>query len=1025
MTDSPVMHRLPYGRPGVMVVRIPGQKGDDAEATEELRQGVATVTAGVRSVTENAKQTAEDRIASAAARSDADAARDAAAAAADTAGDQAKISTEQAVISKAQAELSGAERTVAQSAASEARLSAQSARITGKAYPTIQEGEAATAVNEVFSVLSTVAGGSVDFRVRTASGSTLRSTMPSEEGVTAIRNVAAPSIVSFGGKSIIYDYAAIYGGVRIFYFPRALSIQTAKGATSFTIGTESTRLPGYTELQLPNITSLFKVFVDRLTGGLSILAQNALPALSDDLLPLFEVRDDTISNARIPVEKVQAGRGNVHLYEPIVIEDGKLALIPQARWTNQAYSTLRPAPVNANGLATVFEKEVVVGNGGTPQVLCIDHIAAAKGLDPYPIFTDPRWPQSQSIAPIISSAQASAPMAQHTGHPLIGAVPNGSVPNVANIGQNGIDLLDVKLGSVGTVDFTDAALIALGYTKALTSLSKTSGFMGKAISDLRPGEIRFVRYVMEVDVDHSFPSFPVALVNYANLGYHGRPALMEKQLSARAAMFICWFPVPLTSANGPFKGIWAGSTGIGGRTIKIGGLQIGAGSKTKLWVMRADFPPVVTAAPEAPVYDLATMSKLAGKPAGRELLYPSEMFLVEKQEQLLYPDGMIEVRTDNQDLRISLEPVGLFVNDPNTPMPRTSNQQLSLVGGKVPPKVRILVRNVSASSDLRGSRVVDVRTALIASLNGLSCSWLWTGDSITYFCGIQQAAKRELTRLGINCSTIGTIPCQEQDQITGGLNLIMGEGRSGRDSTNYTYETASRTDLPCEPFPNSFIGEYLAMSAGNKHFYNPYLRPAVSGDPAAYVYNGHIIDFEFYRTRFNDYYLANGQPERVMGIPKFNILNIGTNEWSHGVAPDLVNMPARVPYVTHVHDAWAARSLAAWPNTYVGFMTNPLARSVNGDTRFPGHVAITKAILAVVEKYKGQVDGFGRPKVSLLPGLAHGSSEIGYELALGAGDANTGNTPATLADPLHVRGFIKEQVGIMAAHFMACRMVGA
>ena len=998
-----------------------------------LESEVAALTTAVNGVTSAVQLDTSTRQASVtAAQNAAVAAQNAVATAGDTAAAAAAATLATAVNGYIATATAQADR---------ASTAADAAAVSGQLYATVAAGEAATTNGQTFKVVSTADTDAIDIRTRTASASTLLKTLPSSGRVVTIGNVVGPSIISFGpagatGKALLHDYNGIYGLPRVLYVPRDVTIQTiGGGANTLTgLGTDSTRIPGYYEIVLPNSTNPYKLFLNRTTGEITFVARAVLPALSDNLLPLFEIVGNAICNTRVLVEKTEAGNGQVHFYDPPVEELGHLMLVPRYQWTNGTFTVDRPVPVSQWGRPLMFDKEISLATSGTSQTLNIDAIAASKGLDPLVVASYPRQPSGLTTVRIASGKQAAAPLAHHTGHPIIG-VPS-SVRNIANLGQNNPELATIKSGTVAYTDFTSPELIALGYTKAVTSSAKVSAFYGIPLDDIRVGDTRFVRFAVELDYDTTadidIPAFLASYLDKDGLPRHAVALKIERQLSARALILALQHVLPANTTYTGWKGMQVGCASFGGKDIKFGGLQIGATSRRSTWVMRADFPAPVNSAgvPIDPNYDFPTISKLAGKATGVPLIYPKEMFLVEGQPQTLYADGLFETRTNNQDPFISVQPRRGTLITNSKPLPKTSKHSIELIGGNVPPLADILVRAVTEDiPQTRGVVQIDVRTALLSQLSGLTTNLLFTGDSVTEWTGYPHATIRELARLGVTAKTIGSSRHYERDQTTGSPNYIPGEGRGGADSANYTYAQGENSAQSCSPFPNSFIGSYLALTEIQKRDWNPFIRPAVGSDPAEYVINGYIVDFEFWRTRFNTYYIANGQPEKVMPVPKFNFFNIGTNDeivqrfGPSGVAPG--GLPARSSYVAQAYDTWIARSLAAWPNTYVCLLTNPLGRHELGMTKYPGHIILSRLQQAAVAKYSAQKDAFGRNRVSWLSGLAHGTSEFGYEMDYGAVDPITGFAASTLKDPVHLEGVPREQLGILCAHYVACRLTGA
>ena len=820
-----------------------------------------------------------------------------------------------------------------------------------------------------------------------------------------VKTAVSPISMYFGDSPVIYDYYGVYGQIRTLYFKRSFFARTLKGATTLTIGTDSVRIPGYTEVQTAGTTTLYSVFINRLSGEISVYAQNALPAINDALLQLFNVRGAVISNEIFPVLSVESGIGNVYAFDPFVIEENRRICIPRIVYNSRLYSSTRPTPTG------FFEKELDgFAPSATGQVLYFDQVAAAKGEDPFKVASNPFWPESPLCFPLISSGGASAPYANPRGIPLIGAVPGGSVPNVSNLGRNSLDRTTLRFGSTAQTDTLSAGLIARGTTKGFNDPSGNSPIYGAPLSDLKPGEIRPVRIAVETDVDNDFP-FDVRafLVDGTGTGRVGTTMKMERQIDARSAIYFCWYQVPTTASYFPAKGIWAGVLNApAGRKPIVAEFAVGAGSKSRLWLMRGDYPDPVDNSGGDPTTNPAVKQAilLAGDKSDGKLLYPNEMFLIEGREQKLYGDQLFETRTDGQDVFMTLETRTMMPGN-EWPLPVSGKRELTVKGGTVAATTALITRTISqASKDSRTLREISVRTAGLTALAGTSTTALFIGDSLTEYTGFPQAAGRELSKVGMTLNYTGTVDIRELDGATGGQNIVKGEGRGSRDIRNYTYQDGTGAAVPCDPFPDSFIATYLAMSTTDKKAYNPFLRPATGSDPSDCVFNGYIFDMRFYLTRFG------------LADPAIVVFNLGTNDINHG------GLPAQSAAVATGIKVLIAQTLLALPNAYVGLVVNPLPRIVSGDSKWSQQVMLYK-ILQAAALARTEVDGAGRPRVSLIPAYAHCTPDVGYTETIGDTDAATGVKTMSMTDPLHYRGTVKEQVGRAVAAWIACRKVGA
>ncbi|MBD8556280.1 SGNH/GDSL hydrolase family protein [Rhizobium sp. CFBP 8762] len=813
-----------------------------------------------------------------------------------------------------------------------------------------------------------------------------------------VKTAVSPSALYFGSSPILSDWFGDYGQARTFYVNRTFFARTLKGATSLTIGTDSARIPGYTELQVSGTTTLYGVFINRLTGEITAFAQNAFPVLNDTQVHLFDVRGGIISNEDYPVIPIENGIGGLYAFNAFVIEENNTILVPRVSWNSRLFSSIRPTP------AGMFEKEVTgFASSATGQVLYFDQIAAAKGIDPFIVASNPAWPESATTFPLVSKAGSASPYASPKGVPLIGAVPGGSVPNQANMGKNAVERATLLYRTTLPCDITNADLIALGFTRGVNDTTYYTPYYGNALKDPTAGALLHARFYVQSDADNNFPVMQARWLDANGATITTVTASIEKQIGLRAASYFVRGAIPDGAT-----GVWFGTIAAANRDIRLCGLQMHSGARVPLWILRSDYPAPVDASGSDPTTNPAVKQAilLAGDKSDGKLLYPSEMFLIEGREQKLYGDQLFETRTDGQDVFMTLEARSMMANN-EWPLPASGKRELTVKGGALAASTALVTRTISqASKDNRSLRELNVRTAGLTALTGSSSTALFIGDSLTEFTGYPQAAGRELAKAGMTLNFTGTVDIREADAATGGQNIVKGEGRGSRDIRNYTYQDGTGAAVPCDPFPDSFIATYLAMSTTDKKAYNPFLRPATGADPADRVFNGYIFDMRFYLTRFG------------LADPAIVVFNLGTNDINHG------GLPAQSAAVATGIKVLIAQTLLALPNAYVGLVVNPLPRTVSGDSKWSQQVMLYK-ILQAAALARTELDGAGRPRVSLIPAYAHCTPDTGYTETAGDTDPATGAKTVSMTDPLHYKGTVKEQVGRAVAAWIACRKVGA
>lgn len=835
-----------------------------------------------------------------------------------------------------------------------------------------------------------------------------------------LANLVGAKSVYYGFGPALLDWVGTLGQARTAYYAVGFRCEMpGKGAATLaTLAPASARLPGYYELQF-GTDGIYAVYANRVTGIPTAYASGALPAFSDNLVYLHTVRGSTgqVINADYPLTPLQGGKGQFHIYNSIVIEKdasgNDIVLIPRAVWNSGAFAAQRPVP------ATLFEKEL---SGFTPsataQSLVFDQALQRTGADPYRVVAHPVWLDSVATFTILSKASVTSPYACHTGHALIGAVANGSARNELTLGRNAVEQARLLYRNTKPCDITNAALVALGFTRGMNDPTTYTPFYGEPFKDATPGTYVGWRFGVQTDQDNNFPVMRGYLVRDSD-GLNVLPfnISIERQIDARAAFYTAWYKIPDDGVV--YRGAFFGTISANGRDIRVCALQQASGQIAPTWIMRADFPVVSVAAGSGLT---AVQAALIGQPVTGKIVCAERLYTVEGEPFTLYGDHLLETRTDGQDVILSIEPMAIPAGKTRLGAWKTAKRELSLVGGQLAPNSRLMVRRASDNPSKRNVRAITVHTALKAAIAGLSNKnivLLVVGDSLTEFCGYVHAMVRGLVALGFTVKLIGSVQIREADLITGAENLVYGEGRGSRDWGNYSYSLGTGGAVPCEPFADSFLPTYWAMSTTDKKAYNPFLRPAVAGDPAQRVFNGQIADFAFYRDRFNTFFANRSPVLPQWDVPTHILFNLGTNDATHNNSGGVITAPG-ISSINTGMETMCGQARTAFPNAQIGLLTNPLGRGVEGDGRWSMQVQLNRLMQAFVSAQPAA------NKVALINAMAMATSEMGYALATdGNIDAVTGNQPSINSDPIHYRGPPKEEVGMAAMAWAACTMTGA
>lgn len=788
-----------------------------------------------------------------------------------------------------------------------------------------------------------------------------------------LETVSLSEQVVFSGLfgSVYVDAAGILGQVRTIYLPRQFSLKRSGVNISLTsMGTESTRWPGMTEVQYASGATLYTVYIDTTNPSdpykLSSFSTAAISRAQTNV-PLLTIWQNRVQDRYCDVRYVEDDHALPALLNPIVVENGQV-FVPNAFVHSDTIATFTDR---------MFYKEVAFGSGSTAQILYWDHIAFLKGLDPWVIGAYPSAPRSSVLTAVLQYFQGH--FYALNGAPVLGETRDGAIPNLMPTGKANPELADIKIATNVLTDITDSALLALGITKGYASPTGSFNHYGCLLLDSAPGRWVFVRAYVQTGVDNDFGTVTGFFVTPSQALNSPFALVREKTFSARAASFVGWAKMP---SDKFYTGVWAGAVGTG-LSLVVAGVQVGYGSTGRSWVRRDDYPTAEQSA------DRKTLDLISSNdaPADPHLLYPADMYLIEGRPMPFYASACLKERREGSNIRVTVEtlrsgsaylPVVHVVGDSDITLDPAA------VGGYL----RITARRTLAS-DKAKRRYVDVSThvASASSVSGGTIRPLFIGDSLTEITGVPAATRRKLVSLGGTVTMIGTVDVTE----TGGAGTVKAEGRSSRRFNEYTGEDQSRT-VPVAPGDEPV---YQSMTTTDKRGYNPFLRAAIGGDPSEYVFGGYIFDLSFYLSRFS---LA--QPTHI-------VINLGTNDLSHlGTVDGAASVEDGITILS-------ARIRATHPSVPIAFVCNQQPRTATGDAFWEESQVVN------IETHFSTLKTIGDAGAKLLPGFAHQSPEVGWELPTPSTDSITSEETSEITDILHFERVGSEQLAEVVTAWIA------
>lgn len=466
------------------------------------------------------------------------------------------------------------------------------------------------------------------------------------------------------------------------------------------------------------------------------------------------------------------------------------------------------------------------------------------------------------------------------------------------------------------------------------------------------GESGFVRMYAGLDAVQNLAgaTMKVHLFGDSGVFINTQEVRCERKLSDYEWVFAGRFDIPVATRE-IRVGFDAGVTGNAHGALT--GEQIHVGPKRVYTILRDDYPAC---------------------DASRRFVYSRHMFMTKGRPKPLYVPQIAQRKTDVLDLTATFWAAGGAAgSEPTGDLPYEVQGDRIIIE---PSRINSTTGGIDLHPHDWSVRRLRVPLALcIAPPFGTgTVRPLFIGDSITDDQHPKRVSKK-LEGIGYTVNCIGTIRNNGGGTLT--APAYGGEGRRGIEWADYTYE---RTDFAA-PLPVGQESAYLAMTDEQKRGYNPFLRAAIAGDNAAYVFNGYIWDLRFYLNRFG--YVD----------PTHIIINLGRNDITERTSEVAMGQMQRGFAVLY------NQSRAACPSAQIQFVTGGEGRTKAADRewdtdRWPMTLAMRAQIIA-------KQDG-GDSKLWDVSAFAHTSGETGWGLVLASTDPETGMQVFSVSDSTHM-----------------------
>lgn len=478
--------------------------------------------------------------------------------------------------------------------------------------------------------------------------------------ITMIKNVLRRAVV-INGEGIIDRINVLGGGTGQVYVPRNVLVDVPGVVSApFTVANaDSTEKPGWAKLTIPAAlrSLLYLDLVDNTYKFISAPAGDlVLPTLDPDktveiitfppgtagFRTTFKFRElNPASNitAFWPVSPIVHSRRDNKVYIPSATVRTPSAVISHTVAAGDLYEAFDLSASGVGGRTYWF------------KFATNTYEMTANGIEPFVI--DP------TIGIIIGWSVANE---FYSPWPNVGQMRTGAGKNDFANGK-GDDMLDAPASwnddraNLQMVNVVDSTLISLGFTRAVTVISQTAGwpYIGDKIPDSRPGKLFFARLILEATVDNNFGAQQTLRFRKGdNITFQSVPLVLEKQLSARAAIYRVLSLMPDWTSNNPAAGeylhwIMGAATPAGDPQVRIAAAQVGFGQNAQ-WLELNDFP---LKPADAVRIDRLEAQAVSNDPTPA-MLIGEDFWLINDRLQNLHVDNLFEARTERKGVLTTL-----------------------------------------------------------------------------------------------------------------------------------------------------------------------------------------------------------------------------------------------------------------------------------------------------------------------------------------------------------------------------------
>ena len=971
------------------------------DETEEFRDQTS-VSAGIAA--ERAEDTEEDALA--------------------TAADRVQTGIDRGVTETASVQAQTHAQTAEDAAgdAEDARDQAQAALalllagVMSTLYPDIATGRAAVSVGQLFAVGQASGNDAAKIYIKTgASTQTEWNGFPSTALLLSYLtrlNTLAPVAASCLGREWYFDVTDLTGaGTRRLFCYRIFQAQRANDipVTATNIGTNSSILPGWTELHLPATDVLYLIYYDSGDNLYhAVDALTALPALSATQWPIATVCGIGAYSSLVRIEEWddvgQAIFNDVAVMDDAWLGAGYTLKVPGFRFTRKGFGAGQVAGDLENKFVREFpSSDTVSGIGAQHWHLCADMAAKVRGettADELLRTFAQQAPPAGVMLPLIMGRQGlfgTQTIFEYDGAEVIGHTPDGPSPNELCTGKQAPGLATWNYLNTFERAATNPDAITYGFTRELASPAANpldGCFAGGDFAWQGMDGWLNVRPWIVGAVDDVFPQLTV--VGRFDSGFAGLVdgLPLEKQLGDRFGVFIMH---ARQQTDHPLRGIMVGSHPSQGWTAAMGivGIQLSF-ERARRWITVQDWPEPNTT-PESRNAGFATASAAISQPDATDIIYPDTLHMIRERPMPLYTSQLFKKASKGLGAKVVLS--GSSRDDVPLPVIKRGFDQIEIDADEISGLATLTASPTSAANDLAGTRTFNIASVSKTALAGRTVRLLIIGDSISAIGGFGLRTFELLNALDADVTMIGTKPLRYAP-LSGyapDLGSTVGEAVSGLQLANWAYIILNNAsgDTPFGPLTPGEEDAYLDLE--NKNGVNVFLRTSTGGsDPLnTWVRNGYVFDPKYGVERF-------GFP-----APTHILFNAGTNE-AHYVADDSA-------MVARLVDGFACTyrpSRLQYPTVPIAYFLNPVGANTEGLGEWEHRALMRETILK-------QVIANNNPLLSCLAGHVHASSDHGFGFTLSASDTSTGRLTKNVSDPTHYYAEAIRQAAEVAVAWIA------